>query len=488
MSTVAESYGRWLADYYLLASVLLALALASTAILKQPAQRLAIAKSTLVSLILLAVLCAIPGWSAIHLLTAELANPISESRRTVSTVRDVASEMMSGAELEPTPDNVPTVSLLLPARSPEPGEGRIARNSPWRGEGALVRISWSIAFVTIHSMGAACVAAWLLLGWLGALRLRRTAIPAPSTAIDILNKLIAANRDRPPRVELLTHHRLDVPVAFGVWRPAIVLPAHFIESAIRNPQSEIAPVLAHESAHILNHDLRWATLARSLLAALWANPLFWLTRRRLRLDQEALADAAAAEVTTRQQYAEQLVAWARNVSPCPALHLSSAVGLWEGPSQLRQRIAILLDEQLTVIRNCSRRWRVTAALALIAGATGLSLVTIQPSGSQAQATETENKAADTPATPATGTLTMRFEYDGVPPKPTETKEYVWPSLDGGVYRRIDTEKEVGATVFDESLVVGKDRGIANVFVWVRSKDIPNLSTAESVPKHSDPQL
>ena len=48
MSGFAESYAAWLADYYLLATVLLALALTGIALLKQPAQRLAIAKSTLV--------------------------------------------------------------------------------------------------------------------------------------------------------------------------------------------------------------------------------------------------------------------------------------------------------------------------------------------------------------------------------------------------------------------------------------------------------
>src|SRR4029078_7175339 len=97
-----------------------------------------------------------------------------------------------------------------------------------------------------------------------------------------------------------------------------------------------------------------------LFIPLWANPLFWLTKRRLRLDQEALADAAAAEITSREQYAEQLVAWARDMRSPPAMHLSSPRGLWEGPSQLRQRIAILLNEQFTVLRNCSRRWRVAA--------------------------------------------------------------------------------------------------------------------------------
>ncbi len=98
----------------------------------------------------------------------------------------------------------------------------------------------------------------------------------------------------------------------------------------------------------------------------------------MRLDQEALADAAAAELTTRQTYAEQLVAWARNLPPHPAPRLSAAVGLWEGPSQLRLRIALLLDEHFTVLRNSSRRLRLSALALAIAAAFTLSTVTIQP--------------------------------------------------------------------------------------------------------------
>ena len=49
MTRFAESYAVWLADYYLLATVLIALALTGIALLEQPAQRLMMTKSTLVA-------------------------------------------------------------------------------------------------------------------------------------------------------------------------------------------------------------------------------------------------------------------------------------------------------------------------------------------------------------------------------------------------------------------------------------------------------
>ena len=65
------------------------------------------------------------------------------------------------------------------------------------------------------------------------------------------------------------------------------------ESAISQP--DLRAVLAHELAHIENRDLSWLAVSRALLIFFWPQPLYWLARRRMRLDQESLADAAAAD-------------------------------------------------------------------------------------------------------------------------------------------------------------------------------------------------
>src|SRR5438045_2485065 len=88
MSQAMESYAVWLADFYLLTAVLLGLVMAGWAVLKQPAQRLAVGKSALVGLMLLGVLSAIPGWSAIHLLTAQKPSaPLQVVERATPVVR-----------------------------------------------------------------------------------------------------------------------------------------------------------------------------------------------------------------------------------------------------------------------------------------------------------------------------------------------------------------------------------------------------------------
>jgi len=168
----------------------------------------------------------------------------------------------------------------------------------------------------------------------------------------------------------------------------VLLPTDWLKS---HAPEQLRTVLAHELAHVANHDLHWLASSRALVMLLWAQPLLWLLRRRMRLDQESLADAAAAELTGRQRYAEQLVAWARRMPARSAVHLSAAVGLWEGPSQLRQRIALLLNEHLYVLRECSLRSRLASLTACALLALGLSFVTLQPAQTNAQDAESKRQ-------------------------------------------------------------------------------------------------
>ena len=128
---------------------------------------------------------------------------------------------------------------------------------------------------------------------------------------------------------------------------------------------------------VRNGDLGFLALLRFLLPLFYAQPLFWLLRRQVRLDQEALADAWAAS-SDRAGYAEILLTWARIAGDRPAGFSAGALGLWERPSQLRRRIALLLDSSLEIEPHSPRRWRMFAWG--IAGllVVGLSLATFRP--------------------------------------------------------------------------------------------------------------
>ncbi len=460
MIRFAEWLGHWSVDVYLLGSILLLLSLLAMAGLRQPVHRLAVVKSLLVGLVLLAGLCAVPGWSALHLMTAKP----EISKETFQPVTPIAVPAIAPDDLQPVePPPISVAPMTRPAANVEVASHINLR--PWAVAGA------------IELIGAIGVILWLAAGWLIARALRRRSHDARPDVQQLLSRIAEATsfkRNFVPNV--LVCDQFDVPVALGLRRPVIVLPARLLEplSASAIPQAELSTVLAHELAHVQNLDLAWLALSRGLLAVFWAQPLYWLTRRRMRLDQESLADAAAAELTSREQYAEQLVGWARNLANGRTMRLASAVGLWEGASQLRQRVAILLDESVTILRRCSSLAKALSAILAIGAAMTLSLITIQP-GHTAPAENGKDKdaAIEKTVSPTTGSLTIRFEYAGTPPERKEIKEYIWPAKsDDRELGRIDINNVAGAKVFDESLVVGKDRGITNVLIWVRSPNIP----------------
>jgi beta-lactamase regulating signal transducer with metallopeptidase domain/protocatechuate 3,4-dioxygenase beta subunit len=241
-------------------------------------------------------------------------------------------------------------------------------------------IDWGLLATLVLSTGSSIVAGWLLLGAWQVRRLRARAQAVPQHVADLL-----AEFPSQPSVQLGTHSDLPVPVALGLRRPMILLPQMLLSRA--NP-TELRSVLAHELAHVENRDLWLLALLRLLMILLWPHPLFWLMRSRVRQDQEILADMAAAELTTRTTYAEQLVALARTAVATRVPRLVSSVGLWEKPSQLTQRIKLLLDDKFTILQSCSRNWRLGTVAVLGGLAIGLSLVTLTPAEvEEAQANE-----------------------------------------------------------------------------------------------------
>ena len=75
---------RWLADFYLLATVLLLIAMAARRCIRQPLHRLTLAWVVTLELAALAVVCALPGWPRIALLDAAGAGrrrPLADGER-----------------------------------------------------------------------------------------------------------------------------------------------------------------------------------------------------------------------------------------------------------------------------------------------------------------------------------------------------------------------------------------------------------------------
>ena len=108
---------------------------------------------------------------------------------------------------------------------------------------------------------------------------------------------------------------------------------------------------------------------------LFAHPVYWWLRRRIRDDQEVLADAMAAD--GRVDYAEALLSWAMGTPERPRLAVAGSLALWERPSQLKRRIVMLLDPDFRVESTCPRSWRVGVRGGMALAVLALSVLTFR---------------------------------------------------------------------------------------------------------------
>ena len=374
----------WLADFYLLATLLMLVAIVARRWIRQPAQRLTVHWIVAVELAVLAVVCAMPFWPRISLRGA--------------TAQKSAVEKPAIAE-----DNMP-----VPAPSPRTVFPRSPRevpefDAPWTPDvdksvvppvAPTRRWSWLEMAAAAYLASAGLVVVWLIWGAVAATRACRRAENAPDSLREELLRIVG-DGCRAPR--LLTSSQVKTAVALGLGRPTILLPAGLLQEG--SPLA-IRAVLKHEWAHIHNGDLWLLALGRCLLVLLFPHPLLWWLRRAIRGDQELLADAAAAG-DNRPAYAEELLRLVRKTAYHSPIAATVAVGIWESPSQLSRRIDMLLDESFHVEPRSPRRWRLRALAVLAILGASCSLMTLQPARSSGESPPTSNAippvASPTPA-------------------------------------------------------------------------------------------
>jgi hypothetical protein len=232
---------------------------------------------------------------------------------------------------------------------------------------------------------------WISLGAWQAVRLLRRSQESPPWMQQELAQI--APQSRLPKLRV--SQRVATAVALCASRPHIVLPASSIQ---QEDATGVRAALAHEWAHIRNGDLWLLALERLLLPVFFWHPLFWLFRRRIRFDQELLADAAAAGEQP-VEYAEALLAWAKlAITARPPLGMA-ALSLWESPHSLTRRVEMILQGNKKDLTSPSRPWRFIVLTSLLAAVLGLSLVTLRPTASaqdDGKRTEAKQRQRDIP--------------------------------------------------------------------------------------------
>lgn len=158
---------------------------------------------------------------------------------------------------------------------------------------------------------------------------------------------------KPPKLVIVPE--IAMPLAFGVFRPAILLPAACLEWT----EARKRIVLLHELTHIRRHDGTWQLLASLMAAAWWFQPLAWIARRRLRQESEHACDEQVLAAGIRpSEYAGQLIAIARSNSRRLWSHAAICMARRSG---LEPRLVRILEPP----SNTRRINRMTAAVALV---------------------------------------------------------------------------------------------------------------------------
>jgi len=325
---------------------------------RQPVRRLRLIELTLLGCLVVPWLGLVPGlpqwslgWMAVPDAEDNLTAQPDEVPAHVED-RDMRERILL-AQTDKQTDQVPpeAVPESVPPQQPlstSPEQPRQASISVW--------FALPLPLVFAYAGLATGFLVWWLAGLMKLVRLHRSTYPAPALAADLFRAIAGPAGER---VRLLASNRLDLPLTYNGRRPVIVLPGCLCDG---DDMAALRYCLAHEWSHVERGDI-WTWHLTSLVQLLFFyQPLFWWLRRQLRLCQDFLADARAAEqAAMAEDYADYLVGLARRRLAAPGL----ALGMADRCSNLYRRIIMLLHNHQPLEQRCRWLWTLAGALGII---------------------------------------------------------------------------------------------------------------------------
>ena len=267
-------------------------------------------------------------------------------RWRVPVVSIAASESLAPSAASAPTEAAPALARRAPHRTASSPARRA--NEPAASQAlpglSLSGVSWQVAVMWIWAAGFISILARLVVGLIGVQWMsRRTEVVTDAPWLPLARRL-AGDLGVTPRVAFLRSPRATMPMAWGIVKPAVLMPA----DADEWPVERLRIVLLHELAHVSRRDCLTHLLAQAACAVYWFHPLAWMAARRARNERERACDDLVLAAGTRgSDYAEELLEIARvmRAGRFPAV-LAGATLAMAHRSQLEGRLLAILDPRI----------------------------------------------------------------------------------------------------------------------------------------------
>ncbi|HEV2689502.1 MAG TPA: M56 family metallopeptidase [Bryobacteraceae bacterium] len=181
--------------------------------------------------------------------------------------------------------------------------------------------------------------AWLAASIFGMVRRKAHAMPAPRHLAERVPRWLAQCGSARRRVRLAGSNEISTPMAAGLWRPFILIPARLFD---RLQEGDLDQIGVHEAAHFARWD-DYALIAQRLLEALFVlHPVVHWIARRIEMEREIACDDFVVRITGKPRaYAACLTRVVELAGEGRATLI--AVAATEQRSNLSRRVDMLLD-------------------------------------------------------------------------------------------------------------------------------------------------
>ena len=300
------------------------------------------------------MLATVPAWRVTAPALAWLSQtPVPAPADEAPPTSPAAEEEAATEQASPAPESpstpAPAAGSAAPTPSPAPA---VAANPTPRA-----RISWAAVALTVWAIGAVAVFATFVAGHVILRLMLRGVRPIRDGEWHALAIEAADRLGLTLPFALLRGEGVLVPVALGMVRPRVLLPA----GCDAWPVELRRAILLHELAHVQRHDCLTQAVAQLACALFWFHPAVWWAASRLQAEREqACDDRVLAAQTRATDYADQLLAMVRSLRATRLAALGAVA--FARRSSLEGRLLAVLDPDRDR-RAVGRRVAAPAALA-----------------------------------------------------------------------------------------------------------------------------